>query len=98
MPGRCRNGRIVVRGRRAILSGAETPQGACCSEGVDRAARALRQPQRRRDSPRPKAAGKKPNILVIFGDDIGQTNVSAYSHGPDGLSHAEHRPHRQGRA
>ena len=22
-------------------------------------------------------AGKKPNILVIFGDDIGQTNVSA---------------------
>jgi arylsulfatase A-like enzyme len=24
---------------------------------------------------------KKPNVLVIFGDDIGQTNVSAYSHG-----------------
>ena len=24
---------------------------------------------------------KKPNILVIFGDDIGQTNVSAYSMG-----------------
>ena len=27
------------------------------------------------------AQGKKPNILVIFGDDIGQTNVSAYSFG-----------------
>src|SRR6201989_397667 len=27
------------------------------------------------------AADKKPNILVIFGDDIGQTNVSAYSVG-----------------
>ena len=27
------------------------------------------------------AAEKKPNILVIFGDDIGQTNVSAYSLG-----------------
>src|SRR3954468_16756672 len=27
------------------------------------------------------SAGKKPNILVIFGDDIGQTNVSAYSMG-----------------
>src|SRR5262245_46007321 len=25
--------------------------------------------------------GKKPNFLVIFGDDIGQTNISAYSHG-----------------
>ena len=36
----------------------------------------------------------KPNILVIFGDDIGQSNVSAYSHGPDGLPDAEHRPHR----
>ena len=27
------------------------------------------------------AARAKPNILVIFGDDIGQTNVSAYSMG-----------------
>jgi arylsulfatase len=27
------------------------------------------------------AAGKKPNILVIFGDDIGQANVSAYTMG-----------------
>jgi arylsulfatase A-like enzyme len=27
------------------------------------------------------AGGRKPNILVIFGDDIGQTNISAYSHG-----------------
>src|SRR5690606_19076224 len=24
---------------------------------------------------------KKPNILVIFGDDVGQSNVSAYTHG-----------------
>jgi arylsulfatase A-like enzyme len=28
-----------------------------------------------------QSGGKKPNILVIFGDDIGQTNISAYSFG-----------------
>jgi arylsulfatase A-like enzyme len=33
-------------------------------------------------APAPAApSGRKPNILVIFGDDIGQTNVSAYSFG-----------------
>jgi len=26
-------------------------------------------------------AGKKPNIVIIWGDDIGQSNISAYSHG-----------------
>lgn len=31
-------------------------------------------------------AQKKPNILVIFGDDIGQSNVSAYSHGLMGFT------------
>ena len=31
--------------------------------------------------PAAPANGKKPNILVIFGDDIGQTNISAYSFG-----------------
>src|SRR6266849_1739143 len=32
-------------------------------------------------SPQPPPSGRKPNILVIFGDDIGQTNISAYSFG-----------------
>src|SRR6202046_4866473 len=33
-------------------------------------------------APAPSAAsGRQPNILVIFGDDIGQTNISAYSFG-----------------
>ena len=27
------------------------------------------------------AQAKKPNILVIWGDDIGQFNISAYNHG-----------------
>jgi len=30
--------------------------------------------------------GGKPNILVIFGDDIGQANISAYTHGLMGYS------------
>ncbi len=30
---------------------------------------------------RPAAAGGKPNILVIFGDDVGIANISAYSNG-----------------
>src|ERR1044072_8326301 len=29
----------------------------------------------------PVPAGRRPNILVIFGDDVGQTNLSAYSFG-----------------
>jgi arylsulfatase A-like enzyme len=29
----------------------------------------------------PAPSGRRPNILVIFGDDIGQTNLSAYSFG-----------------
>jgi arylsulfatase len=36
-------------------------------------------------APAPAAAsGRKPNILVIFGDDVGQTNISAYSFGVSG--------------
>jgi arylsulfatase len=31
-----------------------------------------------------QAAGKKPNILVIFGDDIGYWNTSAYNRGQMG--------------
>lgn len=32
-------------------------------------------------SPSAQASGKKPNILVIFGDDVGQANISAYTRG-----------------
>ena len=31
-------------------------------------------------------AAKKPNILVIWGDDIGQDNISAYHRGLMGIS------------
>jgi len=32
---------------------------------------------------------KKPNIVIIWGDDIGQSNVSAYSRGMMGYQTAE---------
>ena len=53
-------------------------------------------PSRRPPKPRHQTPAK-PNILVIFGDDVGQTNISAYSARPGRLQDAEHRPHRQGR-
>jgi arylsulfatase A-like enzyme len=45
---------------------------------------ALAQAQRPAPGPMssaPAPAGRKPNILVIFGDDVGITNISAYSSG-----------------
>ena len=38
-------------------------------------------------------ATKQPNILVLWGDDIGFWNVSFNSRGMMGYQHAEHRPH-----
>ena len=29
----------------------------------------------------PATAADKPNILVVWGDDVGQSNISAYTHG-----------------
>ncbi|MEY9701682.1 arylsulfatase [Bradyrhizobium sp. YCK136] len=42
---------------------------------------ALAQAQKAAPAPAATPSGRKPNILVIFGDDIGQTNISAYSFG-----------------
>jgi len=36
----------------------------------------------------PSAAGKKPNILIIWGDDSGYWNVSAYNQGMMGHKRA----------
>jgi hypothetical protein len=35
------------------------------------------------------ASGRKPNILVIWGDDIGQSNLSCYTHGLGAAMFAE---------
>ncbi len=37
--------------------------------------------QAQQPAPTPPAGGRRPNILVIFGDDIGQSNISAYTIG-----------------
>jgi arylsulfatase len=44
------------------------------------AASALGRPAQAQQQAAP-AAGRRPNILVIFGDDIGQSNISAYTFG-----------------
>ena len=44
--------------------------------GLTAGAQAQQQPQTQSQN-----SGGKPNILVIFGDDIGQSNISAYTHG-----------------
>ncbi|WP_020469488.1 arylsulfatase [Zavarzinella formosa] len=40
----------------------------------------------KKEAPASTGSGKRPNILVIFGDDIGQSNVSAYSRGLMGFT------------
>ena len=62
--------------RRNILLG--------CSSLVAAAAltsQALAQAQNASPTTTNPASGRKPNILVIFGDDIGQSNISAYTFG-----------------
>jgi arylsulfatase A-like enzyme len=59
--------------RRAMLLGGSSIVAA---SSVISMAQAQQQP-----APAPAAPGGKPNILVIFGDDIGQTNLSCYSFG-----------------
>jgi arylsulfatase len=63
--------------RRNILLASTSLAAATAINAVDRTQVAqAQQPQQ------PSAAsGSKPNILVIWGDDIGLANISAYSHG-----------------
>ena len=80
-----------VLSRRKILLAGTSIAAATAIDAVDRTQVAqAQQPPQQPSAP----SGRKPNILVIFGDDIGQTNVSAYSFGVMGLQDAEHRPHR----
>jgi len=62
--------------RRNILLGGSTLAAASALGGGARAQVAQAQAQ-----PAPAASGTKPNILVLWGDDVGIANISAYSNG-----------------
>ena len=79
--------------RRSLLTGSTALVAAAAAIGAQSQAVAQAQAPAQAPAASPR---KPPNILVIFGDDIGNPNISAYT-GHDGLSHAEHRPHRKGR-
>ena len=65
--------------RRSLLLGGTTLAAA---SALGASAQAQQRPaQAQAQQPAPAPAGQRPNILVIFGDDIGQTNISAYSFG-----------------
>jgi arylsulfatase A-like enzyme len=61
-----------------VISTVEEP---CCSNGTERGTLLALAGHNESVASAAAQAGKKPNILVIFGDDIGITNISAYSDG-----------------
>jgi arylsulfatase A-like enzyme len=66
-----------VLSRRNILMAGSSIAAATAFNAVDRSQVAqAQQPQ-----PTPAPSARKPNILVIWGDDIGIANISAYSNG-----------------
>jgi arylsulfatase A-like enzyme len=65
------NSKQRVLNRRSILLGGTTIAAAAASASI-KVTQAHAQPA---------AAGRPPNILVIFGDDIGVSNISAYTFG-----------------
>ncbi len=68
------DGKDSVLNRRSILLGGSTlaAASALAAGGPLELTQAQAQPA---------PSGRRSNILVIFGDDIGQTNISAYSFG-----------------
>ena len=62
-------GKTGISRRQMLMSGAAVVAAAGTVTGVAKEAAAQ------------TASGDKPNILVIWGDDIGQSNISAYTRG-----------------
>src|SRR5262249_5607843 len=66
----------VLNRRNMLLGGTTLAAASALAAGAaTRTAQAQQQPAPAR------TGGRPPNILVIFGDDIGQANISAYSFG-----------------
>lgn len=54
---------------------------ACCTEGLNKGGLLALAMNNQNVTSQVDNSGKKPNILVIFGDDIGTWNVGVYTHG-----------------
>ena len=59
----------------------EKRTGGCCTGGSDKAKSLMLVAHNEGVAAEAQDAGKKPNILVLWGDDIGISNISAYSDG-----------------
>jgi arylsulfatase len=67
--------------RRSMLLGGASGLAAAATLGVQTAQAQGTAAPAPAPAPAPTAAGTRPNILVIFGDDVGWGNISAYNHG-----------------
>ena len=67
--------------RRNILLGGTTLAAISAMASTVRTSQGQQRPAQAQAQQPAAPAGQRPNILVIFGDDIGQTNISAYSFG-----------------
>jgi len=52
-----------------------------CSDGVNKGELVALAAHNEKVAAEAQKSGKKPNICIIWGDDVGQSNISAYSHG-----------------
>ena len=67
--------------REAVIakSAESPPAGSGCCEGINKAQ--LLAAHNKLVEVKAQESGKKPNILIIWGDDIGQSNLSCYTRG-----------------
>ena len=77
-----RNDASRVNRRNMLLGGAAALGGSAqMAQAQQRPAAPAAPAQAPARAAQPAAAGAKPNIVVIFGDDIGQSNISYYTRG-----------------